>query len=728
MVGRKFVVHHRDSTFDVDYDTNDGLEVLKFQLFSLTSIPPDDQKIFGGDGGRVVVGDSDLDLVSDKLRMVSISDEEEEKERQVVDFEKSDEELARLLQEEEDRLMLQQVVVSEEKGVIEQRIRPYIDQVLMYEDPHRQDVARKSVPVETLEEKAAVALAKVGNFTPSNSDQDYAFLLQLLFWFKTSFRWVHAPDCDGCGNETVSHGMGVPDPSETRFGASRVELYRCRTCSRITRFPRYNDPLKLLETRKGRCGEWANCFTLYCRAFGYDSRLIMDFTDHVWTECFLPSLGRWMHLDPCEGIYDNPLLYEKGWNKNLSYIIAIARDGAYDVTKRYTRKWHEVLHRRNLTSEPALSSFLSDMRSDCRKNFTSQYRSELEERDNKEADALEKDLYSKDDSFISLPGRLSGDKEWRLLRSEIGPNGISSLSTSSCPVRECIDEHVTKIYNAFYPLIVHMVDQSYSKSKTVEILNIIKRILANIKKSPFRKRKTSIDLASSDAKHFASQTLPHLGDLFDALSLKSETDPIGKVDVCLAADPVKTALALPVVFHALDDVIQNVNRSDKFNRGSLAWPLLKLNRLCSGSVLASSEELPFGIVTSAFDGTRMTKWEEPNGAKGCWIIYKTPENQFHELEAYELMSANDAPERDPMNWILEGSKDGGLTWHTLDEQTNQIFVNRFQRKTYKITAQPILSNTYRLRFLSVRDVQATSRLQIGSIDLYEKGNISYSST
>uniref|UniRef100_A0A5B7BTB4 Putative peptide-N(4)-(N-acetyl-beta-glucosaminyl)asparagine amidase isoform X1 n=1 Tax=Davidia involucrata TaxID=16924 RepID=A0A5B7BTB4_DAVIN len=721
MVARKFLVHHNDSDFDVEYDTNDGFEVFKFQLFSLTSIPPDEQKIFGGDNDRPVSEDSDLASISDKLRLVSVNEEVKEEEKSAVqdaELAKSDEELARMLQAEEEALLLQQFDADEGKREMEQRIRPYVGQLLMYEDMNRQEAARKTVPVEKLEEKALVALAKEGNFEPSKNEQDHAFLLQLLFWFKQSFRWVNAPSCDGCGNETTSQGMGVALPSETLYGTSRVEVYRCNICSRITRFPRYNDPSKLLETRRGRCGEWANCFTLYCRAFGYESRLILDFTDHVWTECFSPFLGRWMHLDPCEGIYDNPLLYEKGWNKKLNYVIAVAKDGVYDVTKRYTRKWHEVLSRRNITTEPVLSDTLSNITRECRKNFTSQLLSALEERGRNEAQALDRDLHSKDDASISLPGRQSGDKEWRISRLEFGSDEICSLSSSSCPVRKCIDEHVTKIYNAFCPVISQFVEKSSSKSRAVEVLKIFRGILVDLKNSPFRTRRTSISTVSNGAQYSFHQMLPSFGQLLDALSLKSEADANGRVDICLAADPVKTSIALPVVFHALDDVIHNINKCDKFNKDSLSWPLLKLNRICSGLVLASGEELPFGIATSAFDGTRMSKWEEPNGAKGCWLIYKALDNQKHELVAYELMSANDAPERDPMDWVVEGSDDGGSSWRVLDKQTSQKFEGRFQRRPYMIRSVGFLSNAFRFRCLAVRDVQVTSRFQIGSIDLY----------
>ena len=52
---------------------------------------------------------------------------------------------------------------------------------------------------------------------------------------------------------------------------------------------------------------------------------------------------------------------------------------------------------------------------------------------------------------------------------------------------------------------------------------------------------------------------------------------------------------------------------------------------------------------------------------GCWIIYKVFENQMHELVAYELMSANDASERDPMDWYDFLEHNHGFTYLSISK-------------------------------------------------------------
>jgi hypothetical protein len=98
---------------------------------------------------------------------------------------------------------------------------------------------------------------------------------------------------------------------------------------------RHNDPLEILTYGKGKCGEFGILFTALCLAHNYRARLVLDMSDHVWTEVWNKKERRWVHVDPSERRIDDPGMYERDWKKNLKEIYAFENGLMEDVTRRY---------------------------------------------------------------------------------------------------------------------------------------------------------------------------------------------------------------------------------------------------------------------------------------------------------------------------------------------------------------------------------------------------------
>ena len=279
----------------------------------------------------------------------------------------------------------------------------------LYEDPGLQEAARKLIPKETLEARqAALSTALPGRD---------GYLEQLLTWFKSEFfTWTNAPKCQQCGAATENTGSAQPTAEELRYTARRVETYSCPQ-GHITRFPRYNHPGKLLETRTGRCGEWANCFGLILRASGYETRVVLDYTDHVWNEAWSELQKRWLHCDSCEAKLDSPLLYEQGWGKKLTYVFAESIYGVKDVILRYTKDFAEVKKRRGQVPEPWIALYTKDVSQRLRSSLQPADFKRMQERDESE------DLELQQGRVVStgeVQPRESGDLAWRQARGELG--------------------------------------------------------------------------------------------------------------------------------------------------------------------------------------------------------------------------------------------------------------------------------------------------------------------
>lgn len=78
----------------------------------------------------------------------------------------------------------------------------------------------------------------------------------------------------------------------------------------------------------------------------------------TFLQVYSDVLRKWIHCDPCENKINTPLMYEKGWNKSLSYVIAFSSYEVQDVTWRYTTKYSEIIQRRTLSSEENLIRYM----------------------------------------------------------------------------------------------------------------------------------------------------------------------------------------------------------------------------------------------------------------------------------------------------------------------------------------------------------------------------------
>ncbi len=93
----------------------------------------------------------------------------------------------------------------------------------------------------------------------------------------------------------------------------------------------------------------------------------------------------------------------------------------------------------------------------------------------------------------------------------------------------------------------------------------------------------------------------------------------------------------------------------------------------------------------AFDDDLTTKWLHAVNSD-AWVGYEF--NAPTTVAFYTITSGDDVEERDPLNWVLEGS-DNGSDWDAVDTRTNEDFPERTQKRTFLVDA-PTAYMYYRL--------------------------------
>lgn len=124
---------------------------------------------------------------------------------------------------------------------------------------------------------------------------------------------------------------------------------------------------------------------------------------------------------------------------------------------------------------------------------------------------------------------------------------------------------------------------------------------------------------------------------------------------------------------------------DFVSRLTFIPPPPNLFQIIGGTASVSRENSggPNAIEASqfAFDGNPETKFLL-GGFSSEWLQFEL--NEATVADSYTITSANDFPDRDPIDWNLQASHDGE-NWVTLDSRSAEIFDQRFQQKIFHIS-------------------------------------------
>ncbi len=118
----------------------------------------------------------------------------------------------------------------------------------------------------------------------------------------------------------------------------------------------------------------------------------------------------------------------------------------------------------------------------------------------------------------------------------------------------------------------------------------------------------------------------------------------------------------------------------------------------------------FEDITKLIDNDPNSKFLTFNTS--AWVQYKATKN--YTLSSYTITSGNDAPDRDPKSWTLQGSTNGS-SWQNIDQRSNQDFPNRNQKRTFQVTT----TSSYNYYRLSMRNNSGTI-LQLSELELFGK--------